>query len=55
MKAQLDLLEWMVGKWNVQEECIIVGYHRLIIDVDDVYLLTGLPHCGVGISLYGHR
>ncbi len=55
MKAQLDLLEWMVSKWNVREECFIIGDHRIIINANEIYLLIGLPHHGVEISLYGHR
>lgn len=55
MKTQLNLLEWMVGKWNIQEECFVVGEHRLVIDADDIYFLSRLPRCGVEINLYGHR
>lgn len=55
MKAHLDLLEWMLRKWNVQEESFVIGDHRLTIDANDIYLLSGFPHCGVDISLYGHR
>lgn len=55
MKAQLDLLEWMVLKSNVQEECFQIEGDRLTIDVDGIYLLNGLSHYGVDISLYGHR
>lgn len=55
MKAQLDLLEWTVRKWNVQEECFVIGGHRLTIDADDIYFLSRMPCLGVDISLYGHR
>lgn len=43
MKAQLDLLEWMVRKWNVQEECFVIEDHRLTIDADDIYFLSRIP------------
>jgi len=40
MKASLDFLEWMVIKWNVQEEFFVIEDHRITIDVDDNCLLV---------------
>lgn len=55
MKALVNLLEWMVIKWNVHKECFLIGDHRLTIYVGEIYWLSGLPHHGVDISLYEHR
>lgn len=55
MKSQLDLLQWIVDKWNVEEEFFIIGDHIIIIDVDDIYFLMGLPCRGVEINMFGHR
>lgn len=55
IKAQLGLLEWMVRKWNVQEECFMIWYHRLTIDANEIYFFSGLPYYQVDISLYEHR
>lgn len=46
MKAQLDLLELMVRKSNVQEKCFIIGEHMLVIDVDYIYFLFGFHVAG---------
>jgi len=52
MKAQLDLMTWLVRTWNVQEQCFVIKDHRVTIDADDIYLLTALSHQGDDISLF---
>lgn len=42
VKAQPDLMTWLIRNWNVQEQCFVIGDHRITIDVDDIYFLTGL-------------
>jgi len=45
----------MVSKWNIQEECFIVGDHRLVTYAHNIYVMSEIPRCGVEINLYGHR
>lgn len=33
----------------------MIGEHRLTINVDDIYFLTGISCCGTNISLFGRR
>jgi len=46
MRAQLRLLEYLVHMWDVNEQAFHVGYHRLTIDIEDIYFLTRLSRCG---------
>ena len=55
MRAQVDLLIWLVNKWNVQDQCFFVGGHQLEIELDDIYFLTGLSKRGEQLSLFGTR
>ena len=55
MRAQVDLLMWLVNRWNVQDQCFIIGGHRLEIELEDIYFLTGLSKRGEKISLFGTR
>ena len=53
MKSQVELMTWLVNAWDIQEQCFIIGDHRLIIDVEDIYFLIGFPRSGRDISLFG--
>ena len=55
MRAQVDLLTWLVNRWNVQDQCFIIGGHRLEIELEDIYFLTGLSKRGEQLSLFGTR
>ena len=55
MRAQVDLLTWLVNKWDVQDHCFIIGDHRLEIELEDIYFLTVFSKRGVSISLFGTR
>jgi len=55
MRAQVDLLTWLVNKWDIQDQCFIIGGHRLEIELEDIYFLTGLSKRGEPISLFGAR
>ena len=55
MRAQVDLLMWLVNRWNVQDQCFIIGSHRLEIELEDIYFLTGFSKRGEQISLFGTR
>ena len=46
IKAQVDLLQWLVDRWNIQDYCFINGGHRLEMELEDIYFLTSLPKRG---------
>lgn len=48
-------MTWLMRTWNVYELCFVIVDHRLTIDVDDIYFLTGLSHWGDDLSLFGSR
>lgn len=37
MKAQVELMTWLVNAWDVQEQCFIIGDHKLVIETEDIY------------------
>ena len=49
------LLTWLVNRWNVQDQCFIIGGHQLKIELEDIYFLTGLSKRGEQISLFGTK
>ena len=55
MRAQVDFLQWMVDRWNVQDQCFLIGGYQLEIEPADIYFLTGLPKRGVDLTLFGTR
>ena len=55
MRAQVELLTWLVNRWDVQEQCFIISDHRLEIELEDIYFLRGLSKRGEPISLFGAR
>ena len=55
MRGQVRFLEWLVERWNVQEQCFYIGGHQLEIEPSDVYFLTGLPNRGEQLNLAGTR
>ena len=44
MRAQVPFLEWLVERWNIQDQCFYIGGHQLEIEASDIYFLTGLPN-----------
>ena len=42
MRAQVEILTWLVNKWYVQEQCFIIRDHQLDIELEDIYFLTNL-------------
>ena len=55
MRAQVDLMTWLVNTWDVQDQCFIIGDHQLEIELEDIYFLTRLSKRGENISLFGAR
>ena len=51
MRAQVDLLTWLVSKWDVQDQCFVIGGHRLEIELEDIYFFTGLSRRGEPLSM----
>jgi hypothetical protein len=41
--------------WDMNEQVFHVGVHTLTLDIDNIYLLTILSHCGSQFSLSGGR
>ena len=55
MRAQVELLTWLVDRWHVEDQCFFIGGHRLEIELEDIYFLTGLSKRGEHVSLFGTR
>ena len=55
MRAQVDFLQWLVDRWNVQDHCFVIGGHQLEMEPEDIYFLTGLPKRGEHLTLFGAR
>ena len=55
MRAQVDFLQWLVDRWNVQDQCFFIGCHQLEMEPKDIYFLTGLPKRGEHLTLFGTR
>ena len=49
------LLEHILRMWNLEQQYFKVGAHILIVEVEDIYFLTGLLRRGAPISLTGSR
>ena len=49
------LLEHILSMWNLEQQYFEVGAHILIVEVEDIYFLTGLLRRGAPISLTGSR
>ena len=37
MREQVELLTWLVNRWNVQDKCFFIGGHQLEIELEDIY------------------
>ena len=56
MVSHKRLLEHMLQMWNLEQQHFEVGAHNLIVEVEDIYFLTGLSRQGAPILLTGsHR
>ena len=47
------LLEHILRMWNLEQQYFKVGAHILIVEVEDIYCLSGLSKRGAPISLVG--
>lgn len=54
-KAQLGLLEHLIGLWDAEERFFRLGEHILTLEINDVYFLTGLSRRGDHVNLVGKR
>jgi hypothetical protein len=55
MRAQVRLLEYLVRMWDPDQQVFHVGAHTLSINIEDIYLLTGLSQRGYYVNLTGSR
>ena len=55
MRAQVELLEYLVKAWDVQAWCFRLRAHMLSIQVEDIYFLTGLSWRGEQENLTSGR
>ena len=53
MVSHERLLEHILRMWNPEQQYFEVGAHILIVEVEDIYFLTGLSRWGAPISLIG--
>ena len=51
MRAQIRLLEYILGTKNPEQQHFEVGAHILTVEVEDIYFLIGLSMQGAPISL----
>jgi hypothetical protein len=51
MRAQVRLLEMLVGYWDPESESFNLDGKPLRIEVEDIYFLTGLSHRGEVVNL----
>jgi hypothetical protein len=54
MRAQVRLLEMLVGYWDPDSEIFILNGQPLSIEVEAIYFLTGLSHRGEVLNLKSH-
>jgi hypothetical protein len=55
MRPQLRLLEYLVHMWDVDQQVFCVGAYIIVIDIEDIYLLIRLSHCGPRVTLTSSR
>ena len=55
MVSHERLLEHILRMWNPEQQYFEVGAHILIVEVEDIYFLTGLSRRGAPISTIGSR
>ena len=36
MRAQVYFLQWLVDRWNIQDQCFIIGSHQLEMEPEDI-------------------
>jgi hypothetical protein len=53
MRSQQRLLEYMVHMWDLEQQVFHIGVHVLYLDIEDIYFLTRLSHCGACVTLMG--
>ena len=53
MSSHVRLCEYIVRMWNSEQQYLEVGAHVLIVEVEEIYFLTGLSRRGAPISLTG--
>jgi hypothetical protein len=51
----LRLLEYLAHMWDVEQQVFHVGDYILMIDIEDIYFLTGLSYGGARVTLTGIR
>ena len=51
MRAQVRMLEMLVGYWDPDQEVFMIDGKTLRLEVDDIYFLTGLSHRGEVVSM----
>jgi len=55
MRAQVDFLQWLVDRWNIQDQCFIIGGQQLEMEPEDIYFLIGLLKRGEQLTLFRTR
>ena len=53
MRAYVCFLEHMIHMWDLDQQQFVVGSQNLIIDIEDIYFLTGLSRRGRPMTLTG--
>lgn len=36
MRAQVDFFQWLVDRWNIQDQCFFIGGHQLEMEPEDI-------------------
>ena len=55
LRAQLELLQYLISFWDIDQEKFIIHDQELEIEVSDIYFITGLSRRGAIPILTGTR
>jgi len=53
MRTQWDILELLIGYWDLDSASFLVDDQRVSFTLDNVYFMTGLSHRGEAVNLHG--
>lgn len=53
LKAQNELLQYLIGLWDVGREIFIIGDQELELEVAEIYFIIGLSRRGERVQLFG--
>lgn len=55
MRAQPELLWYLISLWDINWEIFVIGDQELELETSDIYFIAGLSRSGELVNLYGSR